>query len=109
MEGLALTKMNALRDIKEVKICVGYRHGDDLIQVFPANSEWLSECEPVYETLPGWGQIEGCNSYEELPQAAKDFVERIEELTGAKVMVLEMGSGRNKIVSWGPVNEWLNI
>lgn len=108
LEGLALTKMNALRDMKEVKICVGYRHGEDLIQEFPANSEWLSECEPVYETLPGWGQIEGCNSYKELPQAAKDFVNRIEELTDAKVMVLEMGLGRNKIVSWGPVNEWLN-
>ncbi len=107
LEGIALTKMNALRDLDEVKICVGYRRGEELIQVFPASAEWLAECEPVYETMPGWGPIEGCNSYEELPQEAKDFVKRIEELTGTSVMVLEMGSGRNKIVSWGPVNEWL--
>ena len=107
LEGLALTKMNAMRDLKEVKICVAYKHGDEIIRVFPSCAEVLAECEPVYETLPGWGQLEGCNSYEELPREAKAYVDRIEELTGAPVMVLEMGMGRNKIVSWGPVNQWL--
>ena len=107
LEGLALTKMYAMRDLDEVKICVGYKQGDQLIQVFPASAEMLSEYEPVYETMPGWGQIDGCNSYEELPQEAKNYVQRIQELVGAPVMVLEMGMGRNKIVSWGPVNEWL--
>lgn len=107
LEGLALTKMYAMRDLKEVKICVGYKLGDELIKLFPASAEVLSECEPIYETMPGWGQIDGCNSYDELPQEAKNYVERIQELTGVPVMMLEMGMGRNKIVSWGPVNKWL--
>lgn len=107
LEGLALTKMNALRGLDEVKICTGYRLNGEELEEFPASAELLAECEPVYETLPGWGQIDGCNAYEELPQAAKDFVKRVEELTQVPVLVLEMGLGRNKIVSWGPVNEWL--
>ena len=107
LEGLALTKMNALRGLDEVKIGTGYRLNGEELEEFPASAELLAECEPVYETLPGWGQIDGCNAYEELPQAAKDFVKRVEELTQVPVLVLEMGLGRNKIVSWGPVNEWL--
>lgn len=108
LEGLALTKMNALRDFREVKLCVGYRYENEILNVVPPSSDVLAQCEPVYETMPGWGQIDGCNSFEELPERARNFISRIEELTGVPVMVVEVGMGRNKLLVRGAVKDWIN-
>ena len=106
LDGFALTKMDALRDMREVRICTGYKYKGEIMKTVPASAEIMAQCEPVYETIPGWGRINDCSSYEELPDRAKFFIRRIEELTGTPVLILELGLGRNKIICTREVS-WL--
>ena len=107
MEGLALTKLYVLQNLSEVKICTGYKLNGAALNAFPSSTDVMAGCEPIYETLPGWGRIDGFNTYEELPQTAKDFVCRIEELTGTPIMMVELGRGRNKLIKRDSLPEWL--
>ena len=92
---LALTKLDVLDGLDEIKICVGYRYGDEELTEFPASLNRMEGCVPVYETLPGWKEdISGCRSYEELPEKAKAYIARVEELTGAPVSIVAVGPDR---------------
>lgn len=92
---LALTKLDVLDDLDEIKICTGYRYGDEFLKEFPASLKRMNECEPVYEILPGWKEdITSCSSYDELPENAKAYVRRVEELTGADVSIVAVGPDR---------------
>ena len=107
LDGFALTKMDALRDMREVRICTGYKINGEITKNVPASAEIMAQCVPVYETIPGWGRINDCSSYEELPERAKYFIRRIEELTGVPVLIVELGLGRNKIIHTREVS-WLS-
>ena len=59
----------------------------------------LAECEPVYETFPGWKtDISGIRKYEELPEAARRYVERIAEVTGVQIGIVSVGPGRDQTI-----------
>lgn len=96
LTSIALNKIDVMADIGPVKICVAYKKGDEIINEFPASLEELALCEPVYEEMPGWGPIDHIKTYSELPQAAKDYAERIGELCGAKVSMVGVGPNRNQ-------------
>ncbi|QZY55132.1 adenylosuccinate synthase [Crassaminicella profunda] len=96
---ISIMLLDVLTGLEELKICTGYKLGDKVIDHFPASLKTLGECEPVYETLPGWTEdITGCETYEELPENARNYVERIEELVGAKVKIVSVGPKRSQTI-----------
>ena len=99
MTDLALTKLDVLDGFDEIKICVGYRCGEEELTEFPASLARMEGSRPIYETLPGWKtDISGCRSFEELPENAKRYIARIEELTGAGVSVVAVGPKRDQTI-----------
>ncbi|MBQ2763491.1 MAG: adenylosuccinate synthase [Firmicutes bacterium] len=96
---LALTKLDVLDGLDEIKVCVGYRYGEEELSEFPASLKRMENCVPVYETLPGWKEdITKCSSYDELPENAKAYIARVEELTGAPVSIVAVGPERNQTI-----------
>ncbi|MBI3929515.1 MAG: adenylosuccinate synthetase [Armatimonadetes bacterium] len=96
LNALALTKLDVLSGIPRLKLCVAYRCRGDRLESFPARSHRLPDCEPIYEELPGFGSLEGITRWEELPIEARAYVRRVEELAGAPVRVLSIGSHRSQ-------------
>ncbi|MBN2221960.1 MAG: adenylosuccinate synthase, partial [Vallitaleaceae bacterium] len=88
LTSIALNKIDVLANIHPLKICVAYKKGDEIIKNFPASLDELALCEPVYEEVEGWGDIRHVRSYEELPDSAKVFIKRVEDLCGAKVTMV---------------------
>ena len=99
LDYLAITRLDILDGLDEVKICVGYTRNGEPVQGFPASLDVLAECEPVYETFPGWKtDISGIRKYEELPEAARRYVERIAEVTGVQIGIVSVGPGRDQTI-----------
>ncbi len=99
MTDIALTKLDVLDTLDEVKICVGYRYKDEVLKEFPASLLRMEESEPIYETLPGWKEdISGCRCFDDLPENAKAYIKRIEELTGAPVSIVAVGPKRDQTI-----------
>jgi len=96
LTSIALNKIDVLSNIDTIKICVAYKKDGKITKHFPASLEELAKCEPVYEELPGWGDIDHIRVYEELPETAKAYVQRIEELCGAKVTMVGVGPNRDQ-------------
>ncbi len=96
---VALTKIDVLDYLKEVKICVGYRHKGKLIKEFPSSRKILPELIPVYEVMPGWSSpTRGITSFGKLPLNARKFIKRIEELSKIKIMWISMGRARKETI-----------
>ncbi len=99
MTDLALTKLDVLDQLSELKICVAYRYGGQVMREFPASLSAMEQCEPIYETLPGWQQdISSCRNYEELPENAKAYIKRVEELTETLVSIVAVGPDRQQTI-----------
>ncbi|MBQ2696149.1 MAG: adenylosuccinate synthase [Clostridia bacterium] len=97
LTGIALNKLDTLTGLGDLKICTGYKKGDEIVTDFPASLTELAKCEPIYETLPGWDEdITGVRSFSELPATVKNYVKRIEELCGAKVIMVGVGPNREQ-------------
>jgi adenylosuccinate synthase len=99
LTGLAVTKLDVLDTLEEVKICTGYRaHGEELDD-FPADLGLLEAAEPVYETLTGWRQdTTGVRRWEDLPERARTYLERLSELTGVGIWYVSVGTRRDQII-----------
>ncbi|MDR0570119.1 MAG: adenylosuccinate synthase [Clostridiales Family XIII bacterium] len=96
-KSLALTLLDVLSEFDELKICEHYEYNGEKLDYFPADLDVLAKCAPVYRTLPGWrADISGCRSYDELPQAARGYVEAIEEVCGARVGMISVGPDREQ-------------
>jgi len=99
---LYLTKLDVLDGSKELKICTRYRYGGDTLHSFPASIEAAFGVEPVYESHAGWERsVRGARTRDDLPAGALAYVRRIEELTGARIAGVSVGSGREEMVSFG--------
>jgi len=95
ISGICLTKLDVLDGLDEVKICVGYVHADGSDAGIPMHSDDFKNITPVYESMPGWSDVTvGAQYLADLPQAARDYIARIEELTGAPVDVVSTGPDR---------------
>ncbi len=80
LDSVALTKLDVLDGLDEIKVCTGYRHGKDVLTEWPADLNVLARCEPVYETLPGWSTpTSGVTRYDDLPREAQRYVAFLEE------------------------------
>ncbi len=99
LTGLCVTKLDVLDGLPEIKICVGYKLDGQLLGTPPLLIDRYGECEPVYESLPGWPEsTSGATSYEELPAAAKDYLRRIEVLAGVPVDIVSTGPSRAAVI-----------
>jgi adenylosuccinate synthase len=92
---LALTKLDVLDGMDELKICTGYRCGGELVTEMPSDVARLAACVPEYETLPGWQQPTlGVTRFADLPAEAQRYVRRLEELSGVSAALISTGSDR---------------
>jgi adenylosuccinate synthase len=97
--GLAITKLDVLDGLEELKICTHYECQGRPMEVFPASLKALAECRPVYETLPGWNEtISGIKSFNRLPRNVKSYLRRIEELTGVPIDIISIGPDRDQTI-----------
>lgn len=95
INGIALTKLDILDGLEEIKVCTGYRLRGEEISIFPAGIRDQAEVEPVYETLEGWqDSTAGARSWAELPATAVKYVRRVEELIDAPVALLSTSPER---------------
>jgi adenylosuccinate synthase len=99
LTGLAVTKLDVLTGLETLKICVGYKYQGETMMDFPADLSVLAECQPIYETLPGWSEdIAGIRSLERLPQNAIVYLNFIEEMVGVPVHIISVGAGRDDTI-----------
>lgn len=92
---LAVTLLDVLSGLKTVKICTGYRFQGEVISHVPASLKALEACEPIFEDLPGWQEdLSGIEKFEDFPETAKAYVQRISQLTGVPVALVSVGPGR---------------
>ncbi|GAA6150926.1 adenylosuccinate synthase [Pseudoteredinibacter isoporae] len=95
ISGLCLTKLDVLDGLECVKICVGYQDKEGNAISVPFDSEGWEDVQPVYEEMPGWtDSTVGAQSIDALPQAARDYIARLEELVGAPVDIVSTGPDR---------------
>jgi len=95
INGIALTKLDVLDGLKEIKICVGYQLDGKKLDYFPSSMGAQARVEPVYETLAGWDDTtRGAKSWSQLPANALSYVRYIEELIGSKVALLSTSPER---------------
>jgi len=99
---IALTKLDVLSGMPEIKVCAGYEYDGKRLEGFPASPHILDEVVPIYETLPGWkGDISGCTSFDSLPREARDYVEYIEKGLGVPVKLIGVGQDRGQTINRG--------
>jgi adenylosuccinate synthase len=99
LTGLAITKLDVLDGLDSIKICTGYDYNEKTLTEFPASLKVLGDCKPIYETLPGWPEdISGMRKLDELPQNAKNYLDRIAELTEAPIDIISVGPDRDQTI-----------
>lgn len=97
LTGIALTKLDVLSDFETIKVCTGYTFEGQELETLPAKLETFENCVPVYEELPGWNtDITGVRSFEQLPENAKKYVKRLEELAGCPIVMVSVGPRRDQ-------------
>jgi adenylosuccinate synthase len=99
MTSQALMLLDVLGDFDEIQICTGYSYNGEVISHYPSSLRVLEGCEAIYETVPGWkSDISEAKTYEELPENAKAYIERIEILTGVPVSIVSVGPRRDQTI-----------
>ncbi|KAB2845653.1 MAG: adenylosuccinate synthase [Melioribacteraceae bacterium] len=95
----AITKLDILSQLDEIKICVAYEQNGKKINTFPTNAHRLEKVTPVYETLPGWkNDISGIRNYSELPAATKDYLSFMSEQCGFEINIISVGPKRDQTI-----------
>jgi adenylosuccinate synthase len=96
---LVITKLDVLSGFDSIKVCVGYKHGGEILSDFPSNIHILKDCEPVYDEVEGWKEdISSAREFDELPQQARNYIRKLEELTGVTIYAVSLGASREKIL-----------
>ncbi len=99
LTGLCVTKLDVLDALEEIKICVGYRLGNETLETPPLLADHYAQCEPIYETMPGWqASTSGVTDFGALPQAARDYLTRIEDILDTAVDLISTGPAREAVI-----------
>jgi adenylosuccinate synthase len=99
LTGLAVTKLDVLDTLPEVAIATAYRTPRGEVKEFPAELASLEAAEPVYEMMPGWqAPTSGARSLSDLPSAARRYLDRVEEVMGAPIRMVSVGTRRDQII-----------
>lgn len=98
---MAITKLDVFDTFDKIKICVAYRDKRDktLYTLYPSNTHLIQHLEPVYETMPGWKTwTSSCRTYESLPENAKKYLDKLEELMGIPISIVGVGANREETI-----------
>ena len=99
LDELAITNLDGLDDVDPIRICVGYRLNGKRLDVPPCDAVQLDNCEPIYEEMPGWKQsTTSAKKLSQLPLAARNYVKRLGQLTGAKISIVSVGPTRAQTI-----------
>ena len=99
LTGLVITKLDVLDTLEKIPLCTGYKFKGKSISDFPSDSYILTQCEPEYDYMEGWQtDTSGITQFSKLPKAARDYLKRIEEVTGVEVIMVSVGVNRNEII-----------
>jgi adenylosuccinate synthase len=99
LDALALTKLDVLDGLDRIDICTAYQCGSRRLTEFPSDIGQLAACEPVYETMPGWpSPTKGIRRFEDLPEAARRYIARLEEVSGVRAALISTGSERDDTI-----------
>jgi adenylosuccinate synthase len=99
LDGLALTKLDVLDGLETIQICTAYRMGTRTITEFPSDTGQLARCEPIYESMPGWdAPTRGLRRFDQLPGAARKYIDRLEQVSGVPAAIVSTGSERDDTI-----------
>lgn len=99
LTGIVLTKIDVLDTFETIRICTGYRYQGKVLQLPPLDGFALTECEPIYEEMPGWQESTfGITNYNAMPQKARDYIKRIEALCQVPVTIVSTGPERDQTI-----------
>lgn len=102
--GLVLTRLDVLDTFPSIRICTGYQLEDKVSDRFPTSIAALEKCQPVYEEMPGWQcATSHMRHYAELPEAARNYVKRLEELMGCPIDIISIGPRREESITIRPI------
>jgi len=106
LTGLAVTKLDVLDTFEELRICTAYRAGNEIHDSFPWDLGLLERVTPVFETMPGWRtSTSDARSIDDLPPAARAYLDRLEALTGVPIEFVSVGTARDQIIDVRPVGQ----
>lgn len=96
-DDLAMMKLDVLDSLAAIKVCVAYRYKGKTVKYFPNDLEFIKGAKPVYKEFRGWKiNTSKIRSYKALPRQAKDYIRAVEDLAGARVSIVSVGSGRDE-------------
>ncbi|MFB2937715.1 adenylosuccinate synthase [Aerosakkonemataceae cyanobacterium BLCC-F154] len=96
---LAITKLDVLDELDEIKVCVAYEIDGQRCEDFPSSSRIFANCRPIYETLPGWKQSTAdCRTLEDLPSKALDYLKFLAELMKVPIAIVSLGASRDQTI-----------
>lgn len=99
VDGIALMKLDVLDGLEALKICTGYRLNGKEIDYFPSTQNEQDAVEPIYEDIAGWTDTTvGCSNYDDLPDNAKAYISRLEDLVGVKIIIVSTSPERNDTI-----------
>jgi adenylosuccinate synthase len=97
--GICITKLDVLDGLKTLRICVAYKLNGAEIMTPPVGADRFAECEPVFIEMPGWQESTvGVTEYAQLPEAAKDYLNKIEELCETPIDIISTGPDRKETI-----------
>ncbi|MFZ5752986.1 MAG: adenylosuccinate synthase [Bacillota bacterium] len=99
LDSIAITKLDVLDQMEKLKVCVAYKYQGEILQDFPASLKVLAQCEPVYEEMDGWlTDTTHCRTFEELPEKARQYINRVAELVKVKPAIIAVGPKREQTI-----------
>ncbi len=99
LDCLAVTKLDVLDELEEIKVCVAYEIDGEICHHFPTNASQFAHCKPVYKTLPGWQEpTTGCRSLSDLPKKALNYLKYLAELMKVPIAIVSVGPGRDQTI-----------
>ncbi len=99
LSGLVITKLDVLGGLESIRLCVDYTYKGEILHDFPASLKVLAECEPVFETMPGWSEdISNIRQTEDLPENARNYINRISKLVEVPICIVSVGPGRDETI-----------
>ena len=99
LDCLAITKLDVLDQLDEIKVCVAYQCDGETIHHFPSDARTFARCQPIYETMPGWKtSTEECRSLDELPAAATQYLKFLAQLMQVPIAIVSLGAGRDQTI-----------
>ena len=99
LDCLAITKLDVLDELEEIKVCVAYEIDGETCHHFPSNADTFARCKPVYKTLPGWQQpTTHCRELQDLPKQALDYLKFLAELMEVPIAIVSLGASRDQTI-----------